>query len=184
MVGATSPAYVLYTYPATRAAAFQSNRVCVFLLCMQVRACSNRDVQRPRPRREVPAAGAAPQAGVPGAHDGGGGGALPARPGVLPRREAGRRARVHDPPDGRAGAQQRVPHSVRPDGGAQRIQGKSIGMFRSAVVPLFRALTVFSAVPLQGPEQNALGNVLVACLLAGISTGVALDWLWLIGKGW
>lgn len=62
MVGATSPAYVLYTYPATRAAAFQSNRVCVFLLCMQVRACSNRDVQRPRPRREVPAAGAAPQA--------------------------------------------------------------------------------------------------------------------------
>jgi hypothetical protein len=50
MVGATSPAYVLYTYPATRAVAFQSNRVCVFLLCMQVRACSNRDVQRRRPR--------------------------------------------------------------------------------------------------------------------------------------
>jgi hypothetical protein len=42
----------------------------------------------------------------------------------------------------------------------------------------------FQLFRLQGPEQNALGNVLVACLLAGISTGVALDWLWLIGKGW
>ena len=38
--------------------------------------------------------------------------------------------------------------------------------------------------PLQGPEQNALGNVLVVCLLAGIFSGVVLDWMWLIGKGW
>jgi equilibrative nucleoside transporter 1/2/3 len=37
---------------------------------------------------------------------------------------------------------------------------------------------------LQGPEQNALGNVLVVCLLAGIFSGVVLDWMWLIGKGW
>jgi equilibrative nucleoside transporter 1/2/3 len=36
----------------------------------------------------------------------------------------------------------------------------------------------------QGPEQNALGNVLVVCLLAGIFSGVVLDWMWLIGKGW
>ncbi|KAF0905103.1 hypothetical protein E2562_000904 [Oryza meyeriana var. granulata] len=36
----------------------------------------------------------------------------------------------------------------------------------------------------KGPEQNALGNVLVVCLLAGIFSGVVLDWLWLIGKGW
>ncbi|KAK6264829.1 hypothetical protein SCA6_020263 [Theobroma cacao] len=34
----------------------------------------------------------------------------------------------------------------------------------------------------KGPEQNALGNLLVLCLLAGIFAGVALDWLWLIGK--
>jgi solute carrier family 29 (equilibrative nucleoside transporter), member 1/2/3 len=36
----------------------------------------------------------------------------------------------------------------------------------------------------KGPEQNALGNVLVVCLLGGIFSGVVLDWLWLIGKGW
>ncbi|KAJ0081398.1 hypothetical protein Patl1_10913 [Pistacia atlantica] len=34
----------------------------------------------------------------------------------------------------------------------------------------------------KGPEQNALGNILVLCLLGGIFAGVALDWLWLIGK--
>ncbi|WVZ66337.1 hypothetical protein U9M48_015574 [Paspalum notatum var. saurae] len=34
-----------------------------------------------------------------------------------------------------------------------------------------------------GPEQNALGNVLVVCLLGGLFSGVVLDWLWLIGKG-
>jgi equilibrative nucleoside transporter 1/2/3 len=37
---------------------------------------------------------------------------------------------------------------------------------------------------LQGPEQNALGNMLVFFLLAGIFCGVVLDWMWLIGKGW
>ncbi|KAL4390278.1 hypothetical protein AHAS_Ahas03G0129100 [Arachis hypogaea] len=36
----------------------------------------------------------------------------------------------------------------------------------------------------KGPEQNALGNILVSFLLAGIFVGVTLDWLWLIGKGW
>ncbi|KAK8960972.1 Equilibrative nucleotide transporter 3 [Platanthera guangdongensis] len=36
----------------------------------------------------------------------------------------------------------------------------------------------------QGPEANALGNLLVMFLLGGIFSGVALDWLWLIGKGW
>jgi len=35
-----------------------------------------------------------------------------------------------------------------------------------------------------GPEQNALGNVLIVCLLGGLFSGVVLDWLWLIGKGW
>ncbi|KAJ8761654.1 hypothetical protein K2173_004430 [Erythroxylum novogranatense] len=34
----------------------------------------------------------------------------------------------------------------------------------------------------KGPEQNALGNLLVVFLLAGIFSGVSLDWLWLIGK--
>lgn len=36
---------------------------------------------------------------------------------------------------------------------------------------------------LQGPEQNALGNLLVLFLLGGIFSGVALDWLWIIGNG-
>nr|POF14616.1 equilibrative nucleotide transporter 3 [Quercus suber] len=35
----------------------------------------------------------------------------------------------------------------------------------------------------KGPEQNALGNMLVLCLLNGIFAGVSLDWLWLIGHG-
>ncbi|WMV48667.1 hypothetical protein MTR67_042052 [Solanum verrucosum] len=35
----------------------------------------------------------------------------------------------------------------------------------------------------KGPEQNALGNLLVLCLLAGLFSGVALDWLWIIGNG-
>ncbi|KAF5728973.1 hypothetical protein HS088_TW21G01130 [Tripterygium wilfordii] len=34
----------------------------------------------------------------------------------------------------------------------------------------------------KGPEQNALGNLLVIFLLGGIFAGVSLDWLWLIGK--
>lgn len=34
-----------------------------------------------------------------------------------------------------------------------------------------------------GPEQNALGNILVLFLLGGIFSGVALDWLWLINSG-
>ncbi|PPS08306.1 hypothetical protein GOBAR_AA12348 [Gossypium barbadense] len=32
------------------------------------------------------------------------------------------------------------------------------------------------------PEQNALGNILVLCLLIGIFAGVSLGWLWLFGK--
>ncbi|CAL5072168.1 unnamed protein product [Urochloa decumbens] len=36
----------------------------------------------------------------------------------------------------------------------------------------------------KGPEQNALGNLLVFCLLAGIFAGAVLDWLWLVGRGW
>ncbi|ONK65653.1 uncharacterized protein A4U43_C07F39300 [Asparagus officinalis] len=36
----------------------------------------------------------------------------------------------------------------------------------------------------KGPEQNALGNLLVLFLIGGLLSGVTLDWLWLIGKGW
>lgn len=36
----------------------------------------------------------------------------------------------------------------------------------------------------KGPEQNALGNILVFFLLGGLFAGVTADWLWLIGKGW
>ncbi|KAK9156076.1 hypothetical protein Sjap_003556 [Stephania japonica] len=45
---------------------------------------------------------------------------------------------------------------------------------------------VFTEAPkgYKGPEQNALGNLLVLCLLAGLFCGVTSDWLWLIGKGW
>ncbi|CAI9087650.1 OLC1v1021779C1 [Oldenlandia corymbosa var. corymbosa] len=35
----------------------------------------------------------------------------------------------------------------------------------------------------KGPEQNALGNLLIVFLLGGIFSGVALDWLWIIGNG-
>ncbi|KAK4797467.1 hypothetical protein SAY86_029793 [Trapa natans] len=35
----------------------------------------------------------------------------------------------------------------------------------------------------KGPEQNALGNLLVLFLLGGLFCGVALDWLWIIGNG-
>nr|GMD60076.1 equilibrative nucleotide transporter 3-like [Ipomoea batatas] len=43
---------------------------------------------------------------------------------------------------------------------------------------------VFTAAPkgYKGPEANALGNILVLCLLVGIFSGVALGWLWLIGN--
>nr|GMC87983.1 equilibrative nucleotide transporter 3 [Ipomoea batatas] len=34
----------------------------------------------------------------------------------------------------------------------------------------------------KGPEANALGNILVLCLVFGIFSGVALDLLWLIGN--
>lgn len=35
----------------------------------------------------------------------------------------------------------------------------------------------------KGPEQNALGNLLILFLLGGIFSGVCLDWLWIIGNG-
>ncbi|GJN11388.1 hypothetical protein PR202_ga29575 [Eleusine coracana subsp. coracana] len=36
----------------------------------------------------------------------------------------------------------------------------------------------------KGLEQNALGNVLFVFVLVGLFSGVVLDLLWLIGKGW
>ncbi|RWR76837.1 equilibrative nucleotide transporter 3-like protein [Cinnamomum micranthum f. kanehirae] len=36
----------------------------------------------------------------------------------------------------------------------------------------------------KGPEQNALGNMMQACLIGGILAGATFGWLWLIGKGW
>lgn len=50
----------------------------------------------------------------------------------------------------------------------------------------YLTVCVLTAAPkgYKGPEQNSLGNILVLCLLAGIFSGVTLDWLWLIGKGW
>ncbi|KAJ7521859.1 hypothetical protein O6H91_19G071700 [Diphasiastrum complanatum] len=50
----------------------------------------------------------------------------------------------------------------------------------------YLTVCVFISAPngYKGPEQNALGNILVLFLLSGIFAGVTLDWLWLIGKGW
>ncbi|KAJ8617911.1 hypothetical protein MRB53_014097 [Persea americana] len=50
----------------------------------------------------------------------------------------------------------------------------------------YLTVCVLTAAPrgYKGPEQNALGNLLVLCLLLGIFGGVTADWLWLIGKGW
>nr|XP_043624667.1 equilibrative nucleotide transporter 3-like isoform X2 [Erigeron canadensis] len=49
----------------------------------------------------------------------------------------------------------------------------------------YLAVCVLMAAPkgYKGPEQNALGNLLVFFLLGGIFLGAALDWLWLIGNG-
>ncbi|KAL5772584.1 hypothetical protein ACOSQ2_012508 [Xanthoceras sorbifolium] len=48
----------------------------------------------------------------------------------------------------------------------------------------YLTVCVFTLAPkgYKGPEQNALGNILVLCLLVGIFIGVSLGWLWLIGK--
>ncbi|KAK4858675.1 hypothetical protein QYF36_020344 [Acer negundo] len=48
----------------------------------------------------------------------------------------------------------------------------------------YLTVCVFTSAPkgYKGPEQNALGNILVLCLLVGIFVGVSLGWLWLIGK--
>ncbi|MCD7453304.1 Epsin-3, clathrin recruitment and traffic between the Golgi and endosome [Datura stramonium] len=47
----------------------------------------------------------------------------------------------------------------------------------------YLTVCVMTAAPkgYKGPEQNALGNLLVLFLLCGICSGVALDWLWIIG---
>ncbi|KAF3444232.1 hypothetical protein FNV43_RR13922 [Rhamnella rubrinervis] len=48
----------------------------------------------------------------------------------------------------------------------------------------YLTVCVFTSAPkgYKGPEQNALGNLLVLFLIGGIFAGVTLDWLWLIGK--
>ncbi|TXG56321.1 hypothetical protein EZV62_017634 [Acer yangbiense] len=48
----------------------------------------------------------------------------------------------------------------------------------------YLTVCVFTSAPkgYKGPEQNALGNILVLCLLVGLFVGVSLDWLWLISK--
>ncbi|XAR68052.1 hypothetical protein NMG60_11003049 [Bertholletia excelsa] len=50
----------------------------------------------------------------------------------------------------------------------------------------YLTVCVLTAAPkgYKGPEQNALGNILVLFLFGGITLGVASDWLWLIFRGW
>jgi hypothetical protein len=58
--------------------------------------------------------------------------------------------------------------------------GESLSVF----FHIYLIQVVFTWLWMQGPEQNALGNLLVLCLLGGIFCGAVLDWVWLIGKGW
>ncbi|KAL5096580.1 hypothetical protein RYX36_000907 [Vicia faba] len=48
----------------------------------------------------------------------------------------------------------------------------------------YLTVCVFTLAPrgYKAPEQNALGNILVICLLCGIFSGGTLGWLWIIGK--
>ncbi|CAH9122653.1 unnamed protein product [Cuscuta epithymum] len=48
----------------------------------------------------------------------------------------------------------------------------------------YLTVSVLTAAPkgYKGVEANALGNMLVSCLLTGVFSGAALDWLWLIGN--
>ncbi|XP_038704699.1 equilibrative nucleotide transporter 3-like isoform X2 [Tripterygium wilfordii] len=48
----------------------------------------------------------------------------------------------------------------------------------------YLTVCVFTSAPkgYTGPEQNALGNLLVLFLISGICAGVVLDWFWLIDK--
>lgn len=50
----------------------------------------------------------------------------------------------------------------------------------------YLTVCVFTIAPkgYKGPEQNALGNLLVLFLITGLFAGAAGGWLWLIGKGW
>ncbi|MCL7035066.1 hypothetical protein MKW94_006220 [Papaver nudicaule] len=50
----------------------------------------------------------------------------------------------------------------------------------------YLTVCIFAVLPkgYKGPEQNELGNLFALFLLIGITLGVALDWMWLIGKGW
>jgi hypothetical protein len=162
---------VLYCIHYTLQGYNESSNRCV---CgSQVRACSDRGVQHRGPRREVPALGAAPQAGLPGADHGRGGGALPARPGVLPRWAVGRRARVHDPPDGRAGPQQRVPQYLTvcvlteaPRGYEASLGAGASGLggmhasFGTSAQPCRCSVRspFFSALPFAGPRAERAGE--------------------------
>lgn len=104
------------------------------------------------------------------------------------------RTRVHDLFDILLGSEQRVSNRMCPYRGTQRIQCKfsSVIYFnaiscsgikkRSSI--LDRQIDFSLQTFVQGPEQNALGNVLVVFLMIGLFSGVVLDWLWLIGKGW
>ncbi|CAN7073705.1 unnamed protein product [Brassica oleracea var. botrytis] len=49
----------------------------------------------------------------------------------------------------------------------------------------YLTVCIFSIAPkgYNGPESNALGNLLCVFLLGGIFAGVCLGWLWLIGNG-
>ena len=50
----------------------------------------------------------------------------------------------------------------------------------------YLTVCIFTIAPKEykGPEQNALGNLLVLFLILGLFGGSAAGWLWLIGKGW
>ena len=52
------------------------------------------------------------------------------------------------------------------------------------VCRILEFMFVIVLIVLQGPEQNAIGNLLVLALIVGLTLGVLSGWLWLIGRGW
>lgn len=88
----------------------------------QVRAGADRDLQRLGPGREIRASGGEHQGDVPEGDAGRGARPVPAPPGVLLRRQV-RRGGLDDRARIGSGTQQRIPDGLRPDRGAQTVQG-------------------------------------------------------------
>jgi len=98
-----------------------------------------------------------------------------------------RRTRVHDLFDILLGVEQRVSNRITVCVLTEAPKGYNVSfplLYISCYQLQDRQIDFSLQSFVQGPEQNALGNVLVVFLMIGLFSGVVLDWLWLIGKGW